>query len=123
MSTKCKFIRIEAWARKGPHQKNSKLRKPSMAGVLNRDRHHIATKAARLIVERTAEAQREAAAQVTAVETAAARQIEQMKQRALTQIQCLAIENGAPDAEIKHRAALPDEQAKRIAAVEAMLAE
>jgi hypothetical protein len=32
--SKCKFIRIEAWARKGPHQKNSKLRKPSMAGIL-----------------------------------------------------------------------------------------
>jgi hypothetical protein len=31
----CKFIRIEAYARKGPHQKNSSLRKPSMAGILD----------------------------------------------------------------------------------------
>ncbi|MCK9920289.1 plasmid recombination protein [Microbacteriaceae bacterium K1510] len=90
---------------------------------LARDRHHLAAKAARLVVERTVEAQREAAAQVTAVEAAAVRQIEQMKQRALTQIQRLAIENGALDAELKHRATLLDEQAKRIAALEAMLVE
>ena len=31
---KCKFIRLEAWARKGPHCKNSKRRKASADGVL-----------------------------------------------------------------------------------------
>lgn len=90
---------------------------------LARDRRHIAAKAARLVVERTAEAQKEAAAQTAAVEAAATRQIEQMKQRALTQIRRLTTENGALDAELKRRDALLDEQAKRIAALEAVLAE
>jgi hypothetical protein len=30
----CKFVRIEVWARKAPHKRNSKLRKACMGGVL-----------------------------------------------------------------------------------------
>jgi hypothetical protein len=90
---------------------------------LAHDQQNTAATAAREVAERTAQTQREAAAQVAAIEAAAAEKHERMRSRALARISQLTAENGALNAEVKRRDAIVADLTQRLAVLEAVLTE